>query len=224
MPIDDMAAPLVRGRPYTATIDLDNARTFDASREPDLKINCNTFIVIKNDADDLDIAFNTDMMTAPLTVDVHSHDNIVIFRGTIDGVWLQHDAAAGGELLVLYGNDVYLDHSHKHMHTYTVVETESTATIAGSGAYTGSWIDCLDEGFTYIILTVFMNKNATLEIDQSHDGATVHRADTTTYTASATSGNMLKVQVMARYVRVKVTNAEATDATTVSIQRRFSQA
>src|SRR5688572_4992114 len=113
--INGLLNDLPQGRFFSASLTLAQARDYNnREREPDIKIQCNTFIVLQNDIEDLSIAFNEGMFGAPVTIDIHRHDNHVVFRGRIEGVWLSHAAGATGTTLkYAYGNDIVVTHVHK---------------------------------------------------------------------------------------------------------------
>jgi hypothetical protein len=66
------------------------------------------------------------MMDAPITADIHKEDNIIVFRGKIEGIWLQHTNTSSTTLKVVYGNGIELGHNHKSVDIYTVSGTEQT--------------------------------------------------------------------------------------------------
>lgn len=130
---------LIRGKPYAASIDLSTARSFQSKdREPDIKIRCNTFIIVHNEINNLSLAFSRQMMDAPFTVDIHKHDNLVIFRMIVEGVWLAHSANSGKSVEIVYGNDIWIDHSHRNLfidienHPPWTRGTEQTAPTANT--------------------------------------------------------------------------------------------
>ncbi len=130
---------LIRGKPYTATIDLSTARSFEAKdREPDIKIRCNTLVVLENEINNLSFAFSRQMMDAPFTIDKHKHDNLVIFRMIIEGIWLSHSTSSDKSLKIVYGNDIWVDHSHRNLfvdienHPPWTRGTEQTAPAANT--------------------------------------------------------------------------------------------
>lgn len=130
---------LIRGKPYTATVDLSTARTMaDKGRQPDIKIRCNTLILVQNEINNLSLAFSREMMDSPFVADIHKHDNLVIFRMAIEGIWLAHSASAGKTLKIIYGNDIWIDHSHRNVFTdienqpVWVRGTEVTAPVANT--------------------------------------------------------------------------------------------
>ncbi len=128
--------------------------------------------------------------------------------------------------------DSYNRNKLANIHTYTsnlwnkglvspLWNIETTTPLTANAVYTGSWLDLGSSGYSYILALVYSDQSGTLYIEQSHDGSTVIRQDSLSYTGGDTSGNLMKVQVMARYVRLRYVNG-ATDQTTFVLTRRFS--
>jgi hypothetical protein len=225
MPIENALVPPESGVPIPLSIPLDSARDFnDQDRAPDYNLRCNTLIIIENQIDGVQIAFNKGMLSNPIEVDLHPHDNVVIFKGKVEGLWISNPASAGKTLEILYGNDIVWTHAHKSVLYETDSETESNANIANGANYTSTWFDVQYMGFVYMLVTVFADKALTIDVEQSHDANTVIRKDSVAYTASTTTGNVNKAQIVARYVRIKVSNDSGSNTTTCIIARRWANA
>jgi len=85
----------------------------------------------------------------------------------------------------------------------------TTTPLAAGETYESSWLNLSTMWSSYLVALVYSDQDGTLYVQQSWDGSNVHREDSLSYTGGSTSGNMLKVQLMARYVRIKYVNGSA---------------
>jgi len=122
--------------------------------------------------------------------------------------------------------DIISDHMQylRRHNADVVVYSLLTSTPLGANAeYTSVWIDLFYNFWTYFMATVYSDVDGTLYIEQSPDSTNVDREDSLSYTGGSKSGNLLKVQIMMRYVRVRYVNG-ATAQTVFRLGRRWSEA
>ncbi len=97
-------------------------------------------------------------------------------------------------------------------------DNSSSANLAASATFTGTWEDVTN--YSDINVMTYITQNATLLIEFSTDGSTVHRA--LSYVIPASAGTPHKAARIAKYVRVKLTNNGASTAT-VALQTILSE-
>ncbi len=116
-PIVQDFPPIIDGEWYVFQLDVSSARNdFDTNKKPTLPIQCNTVIIIHNPIDNLQLAFNQKMFDSPFIVDVHKDDNVVIWKGKIEGIWIRHtNTNATEKVKIIYGNNIVYTHAHRHV-------------------------------------------------------------------------------------------------------------
>lgn len=114
--------PIKKHEIYNGSFALDSSKTLkDTTRDPDIPIKCNTFIIIQNDATDLKFAVNRTMFDSPIPVSQSPIDNLLRVRGNInEGIWFSYTGVAGGKLNYIYGNDIEIAQSNKTINTLTI--------------------------------------------------------------------------------------------------------
>jgi len=81
--------------------------------------------------------------------------------------------------------------------------------LAANAEFTSDWEDLATKKFSYYIVTVYSDVDGTVCVQQSPNGTDVDREECISYTGGSKSGNVIKAQIVSRYVRVKYTNGAA---------------
>ena len=113
----------------------------------------------------------------------------------------------------------FRDHKN-YIHLYSLL----TSTPLGANAvYNSGWDDRVYAFWSYELLSCYSDVDGTMYIEQSPDATHKDRIDSLSYTGGSTSGNLLKVQLMMRYINRRYVNG-ATAQSEFRLGRRWSEA
>ena len=110
----------------------------------------------------------------------------------------------------------------QHIDFNVIYGLATTTPLDANASYTQGWLDRGRIYYAYVLATIYSDVDGMLYIEQSPDSSNVDRQDNLSYTGGDKSGNLLKVQVMMRYIRLRYVNG-ATAQSVFRLGYRWSE-